>query len=214
MPHLPRYVPITLLLAALALALPAGPARAAGGLSHDIVQRLRAGGHVIYFRHGVAQYGARPEAAAQLPDRYGDCREPERPLSAAGMTQMRGVGRAFAALGIPVGEALSSPYCRCIESLWYAFGRATVATGLTGLLGRSGEPAAQRRVRALKALLRSPPAAGRNRVLSAHRSNLRAAAGLRLAQGDAAVFRPGGPEGFRLVTIVPAAAWSAAAAGE
>ena len=54
----------------------------------------------------------------------GNCAE-EVNLSIHGIEQVKRIGEAFRAHGIAVGEVLTSPYCRCIDTGRLAFGRAT-----------------------------------------------------------------------------------------
>src|SRR5262245_31163947 len=54
----------------------------------------------------------------------GNCAE-EVNLSSRGIEQAKRIGEAFRAHSIAVGEVLSSPYCRCIDTGKLAFGRAT-----------------------------------------------------------------------------------------
>ncbi len=54
----------------------------------------------------------------------GNCAE-EVNLSPRGLEQAKRIGEAFRAHGIAVGEVLTSPYCRCIDTGMLAFGRAT-----------------------------------------------------------------------------------------
>jgi phosphohistidine phosphatase SixA len=56
---------------------------------------------------------------------YGNCAA-EVNLSSRGIDQATRVGEAFRARGIDVGEVLTSPYCRCIDTGRLAFGRSTV----------------------------------------------------------------------------------------
>src|SRR5262249_210369 len=46
-------------------------------------------------------------------------------LSSRGVEQAKRIGAAFRTHGIAVGEILTSPYCRCIDTGTLAFGRAT-----------------------------------------------------------------------------------------
>ena len=54
----------------------------------------------------------------------GNCSE-EVNLSTSGVEQAKHIGEAFRAHGIAVGEVLTSPYCRCMDTGRLAFGRAT-----------------------------------------------------------------------------------------
>jgi phosphohistidine phosphatase SixA len=80
---------------------------------------LKQGGRVILLRHGHVDIR---EGIARLSP--GNCAE-EVNLSSRGIEQAKRIGEAFRAHGIAVGEVLSSPYCRCIDTGKIAFGRAT-----------------------------------------------------------------------------------------
>jgi virginiamycin B lyase len=175
-------------------------AGAAGGFVAD----LRRGGHVIAFRHAATDFSMADEARD-----YADCAG-QRNLSAAGRGQARAIGRAFRALRIPVAGVLASPYCRTRDTARLAFGRATLSADL---LSDQGALHGERDLAArLRARLRRRPAAGTNTVLVSHNFAIDAAAGVDVAEGEAAVFRPDGSRrGFRLVRTVTAARWTALA---
>jgi phosphohistidine phosphatase SixA len=80
---------------------------------------LQQGGKVILLRHGHIDIR---EGIGRLSP--GNCAE-EVNLSARGVEQAKCIGEAFRAHGIAVGEVLSSPYCRCIDTGQIAFGHAT-----------------------------------------------------------------------------------------
>jgi phosphohistidine phosphatase SixA len=80
---------------------------------------LKAGGKVILLRHTHVDIR---EGIGHLAP--GNCAE-EVNLSASGVEQAKRIGEAFRAHGIVVGEVLSSPYCRCMDTGKLAFGRAT-----------------------------------------------------------------------------------------
>jgi phosphohistidine phosphatase SixA len=82
---------------------------------------LQQGGKVILLRHGHVDIR---EGMGRLSP--GNCAQ-EVNLSARGVEQAKRIGEAFRAHGIAVGEVLSSPYCRCIDTGQIAFGRATPA---------------------------------------------------------------------------------------
>jgi phosphohistidine phosphatase SixA len=112
------------LLAAL-LARPALGAPAQGSEAAALVAALRAGGVVAVMRHGITD--------RRQADR-GDLarREAQRNLNAAGRAQSVRTGRAFAALGIPLGVVLTSPVFRALDTADLAFGpRRLVEPALT-----------------------------------------------------------------------------------
>ena len=80
---------------------------------------LKEGGKVILLRHTHVDIR---EGIGHLAP--GNCAE-EVNLSASGVEQAKRIGEAFRAHGIAVGEVLSSPYCRCIDTGKLAFGRST-----------------------------------------------------------------------------------------
>jgi phosphohistidine phosphatase SixA len=80
---------------------------------------LRQGGKVILLRHGHVDIR---EGIGRLSP--GNCAV-EVNLSSHGLEQAKRIGEAFRAHGITVGDVLSSPYCRCIDTGQIAFGRAT-----------------------------------------------------------------------------------------
>ena len=175
-----------------------------------LLDELRRGGYVLFLRHGAAVTGHRPHAVAELPAEFRDCRGRERPLTEAGVAQIRAVGEAVRSLGIPIGRVLASPACRCIETAWYAFGRAEVAPELMGLWGADvTEEDKRRRAATLRRMLATSPTPGTNAILSAHVSNILAAVELSLDEGEALVFQPDGGGAFRLVGRVKTDGWPA-----
>jgi phosphohistidine phosphatase SixA len=80
---------------------------------------LKQGGKVILLRHTHVDI---QEGIGHLAP--GNCAE-EVNLSSRGIEQAQHIGEAFRAHGIALGEVLTSPYCRCIDTGRLAFGRAT-----------------------------------------------------------------------------------------
>jgi len=111
-----RTAPLLLCLVVL-LALSAG--RALGDDEQHIWAALRQGGKVILLRH--AHIDIREGIGRLAP---GNCAA-EVNLSSRGVKQAKRIGEVFRAHGIAVGEVLTSPYCRCIDTGRLAFGRAT-----------------------------------------------------------------------------------------
>ncbi|MEL6467808.1 MAG: histidine phosphatase family protein [Pseudomonadota bacterium] len=146
----------------------------------ELGNALRSGGHVIYFRHGATTWSG--------IDQIDWPRERQRLLSDLGIQQSEQIGEAFRSVGIPVGEVLASPFARCRDMAEIAFGRVEERMELIGLLSDSaGRPA---RIRYLRDKLVSPPAAGSNRIIVSHRSNIAEVAGASLAEGEAVITRP------------------------
>ena len=106
-----------LLLLCLAASLTLSPGRA---LAEPVWAALKQGGKIILLRH--AHVDIREGIARLAP---GNCAA-EVNLSSRGVKQAKRIGEAFRAHGIAIGEVLTSPYCRCIDTGRLAFGRATV----------------------------------------------------------------------------------------
>jgi phosphohistidine phosphatase SixA len=176
-----------------------GPLRGA-----ELRDALRRGGFVIFFRHGAAEASQQPGARDHLPAALRDCYGVERPLTTRGVSEVRAVGAAFRALGLPVGQVLASPACRSIDTAWYAFGR--VDGFEADLVQTRGAPATVRR------LLGRPPAPGTNTVIVGHVSNTLAAVNVSPEEGEALVFAPGPGGEARLVARVPVDGWTALSA--
>jgi phosphohistidine phosphatase SixA len=151
----------------------------------DLLAALRNGGFVIYFRHARTDFSQDDTDLSDLSN----CAT-QRNLSAEGRTQARLIGDAIATLAIPIGDILSSELCRTRETAELAFGEATPAPDLTSFGTAGSEVEEEERVAALRRLLATPPAPGSNTVLVGHLFNIQAAAGISLAEGQAAIFRP------------------------
>jgi phosphohistidine phosphatase SixA len=198
------------LLAAAAL-LP-GLARAAdpptdipGPLPQRLVEALRRGGHVIFMRHAATQR----EGADQVSAVMGDCAT-QRMLSEEGWRQARATGEAFRRLNIPVGEVISSEYCRAWQTADLAFGRYRKSAALNFEPAEDYTEAQERAMRdRVRPLLSAAPPAGRNTVLVGHDDPFEAATGIYPEpMGVVWVIRPGGPGGFALLGQIRPEAWA------
>ena len=80
---------------------------------------LKEGGKVVLLRH---THVVIQEGIGKLSP--GNCAD-EVNLSERGVEQATRLGAAFRAHGVPVGEVLTSPFCRCVDTGRLAFGHAT-----------------------------------------------------------------------------------------
>lgn len=168
-----------------------------------ILPDLRAGGHVIYFRHGVTDQ----KVADDLEPDFARC-ETQRNLTEQGRAQATETGKAVAALGIPVGAVISSPYCRTKETAQLAFGRYQVDHDLYFALNVDATER-DRLSLALRRMLATPPATASNTVIIAHTANLKEATGFwPKPEGVAYVFKPGGGDAFVAVAKVLPDDWA------
>ena len=111
-----RTFPFLRCLAVVLLTLSAGRALAD---DEHVWAALKQGGKIILLRH--THVDIREGIGRLVP---GNCAA-EVNLSSLGVEQAKRIGKAFRIHGIAVGEVLTSPYCRCIDTGKLAFGRAT-----------------------------------------------------------------------------------------
>jgi len=166
-----------------------------------IVRTLQAGGQTLLMRHALS------DAAVNQRERLSSCAT-QRNLTIAGREQARAIGRAIAALRIPIGQVRASPLCRARDTARLAFGRATLDRMLVnaGTLGTLADD--RRRGRELRAVVRRPPPPGQNTVLVTHSPNILAASGEEtVAEGESLVLGRGG----RIAGRIDAEQWSALA---
>ena len=180
---------ITPLLAALLFATPALAAERPAPL----IEKMQAGGLVIYWRHAKTDWGRRDTDLSDM-----DRCETQRNLSAEGQQEARHVGAAFERHGIPVGDVLTSDFCRNRDTAELAFGRYERVEDLFNLPATRDPGRRDRLVTALRGMLATAPAdAAANTVIVGHNLNLRAAANVFIDEGGIAVFKPLGRDGFR-----------------
>ena len=196
-------IDLRMVLAALVLLLTASGARAQApqpepALSPDspagaaLVERLRAGGLVLFFRH--ADTGGEPcDRSFRIGDRPG-----QRNISPAGRAQAAAIGGRVAALGIALAlPVLAGPVFRARDTAELAFGAARVVV-TDGLL--ADDYAGDRLDWVLaehRRLMSAPVPAGTNRVLVGHRAPVQMIVGTRVAgtqlpEGGALVIEPSG----------------------
>lgn len=157
----------------------------------SVWRALQQGGHVLYIRHAQTTPGFGDPPGFELAD----CAT-QRNLSDEGRVQARRMGEALRSRKAPIGEVLSSPWCRCVETAKLAFGRAKIWDALSNLHARQQN--ADRQVRALRPRIARYQGKD-NLVLVAHGSVAVALLGEHPAMGEILVLKPE-PPGFRVVS--------------
>jgi len=160
-------------------------ALSAAQATEPIWEALRAPGSIVVLRHSFAPGAFDPPDA-----RLEDCAT-QRNLDERGRGQARQIGEAFRQNGIAVGEVLSSPRCRCLDTARLAFGRVQPWDVLQGALNDS-----ERRQRQL-AEIKSAIAAHRSGpplVLVTHGSVVTDLTGLSIPMGAFVVLRRAGDD--------------------
>ena len=173
----------------------------------ELLADLRKGGYVLFLRHPATD----PDQADTDPLHLDNVKA-QRQLSDEGRRQAKAVGAAFRALRIPVGTVIASKFYRAREAAKLLdIGEVTTSLDVSegGLVVSPREN--QRRAKALRELLATSPAEGKNTVIVSHKPNLQDAAGKEfgdLAEAEVAVFKPLGEGKFKLISRVAADTWS------
>ncbi|MEG3640376.1 histidine phosphatase family protein [Magnetococcus sp. PR-3] len=149
------------------------------------IERLRQGGLVIFFRHTQTVHSEQDSPTLDLSR----C-ETQRNLSTEGRKQAQLIGQAFQQMSIPIGEVLSSPFCRCLDTAQIAFGQAKSLPYLYYALGLHRTNREEITTQ-LRQLMTKPIAMGENRIIISHSANLQEAMGIWPdPEGVAWVFEP------------------------
>jgi len=158
-----------------------------------LLAALKRGGYVVYFRHTATDFSKNDSAMKG----FDDC-ENQRLLSEQGRRDAIAIGQRIRALELPVGEALASPFCRTMDHARLMLTNVTPRNEVRET--QNGDYAG------LKQLLATPVARG-NRWIVGHGIPFRAVAGApHLAEGEAAVIRPG-TTGWTVVARLAVADW-------
>jgi phosphohistidine phosphatase SixA len=164
----------------------------------ELLSALKKGGHVIYFRHAQTTKDYADQADSNLDLK--NC-ETQRKLSDVGEKQAKDIGAAFTAKGIPVGDVITSEYCRAWKTADLAFGRHQKNSKLNFL---PFEDYTDAQVNEMKdnvmPLLIAVPTRGKNTVIVGHDDIFEAATGIYPdPQGMAYILKPDGKGSFSLV---------------
>jgi phosphohistidine phosphatase SixA len=161
----------------------------------DLLSALQKGGHIIYFRHAQTEKDYADQADPKM--KLGDC-ETQRKLNDVGIQQSKDIGSAFTAKKIPVGEVITSEYCRAWKTADLAFGKHQKNPKLNFLPFEDYTDAQVQEMKAnVMPLLTAVPKGGTNTVIVGHDDIFEAGTGIYPApQGMAYVLTPDGKGGF------------------
>jgi phosphohistidine phosphatase SixA len=165
---------------------------------------------VIVIRHGRTNESPalpRDESPTNLANCSG-----QTMLTEVGQHQARAIGAAFRHAGIPVGKVLASGLCRALETGRLAFGRVEASDALliesfVPIAGAPVPPPWPQRVEKMKEMIATVPETGTNTVLITHFPNIRAALGIQINFGDAAIVEPDGHGGVAVVGKILSRDW-------
>ncbi len=177
----------TILLLCIATAIPAS--------AQDLRATLVEGGVTLYVRHAATDH----TQSDRDDDALADCSK-QRNLTDEGRAQARAIGESLRAMHVRIGEVLSSPYCRTLETARLIAGHATASREVLGHMTPGGAPDYS----SLETILATPPESGTVRIVVAHGNQFLALAGPpELAEGEAALVRGDGTRWKTLMRIAP-----------
>jgi phosphohistidine phosphatase SixA len=184
----------TCVLAAAAAGMVSSNAGAQALSGNDLVNTLRQGGYMIVMRHANSPQ-TRPDATTAAPGNTGL----ERQLNENGHKTARAMGEALKTLRIPVGEVLSSPTFRTLETV------RDVGLGAAKTYNELGDGSPEYPLssyedgaRFMRARAAEVPRAGTNTFIVTHLPNIEYGFGdsfSDVAEGEAVVVRPDGTNG-------------------
>lgn len=162
-----------------------------------LLSALKAGGHVIYFRHAQTEKDYADQADPSM--KLGDC-ESQRKLSEVGIQQAKDIGAAFTAKAIPVDKVITSEYCRAWKTADLAFGRHEKNPKLNFLPFEEYTDAQIQEMKSnVMPLLTKNPSRGKNTIIVGHDDIFEAATGIYPdPQGMAYVLTPDGKGSFTI----------------
>ena len=176
----------------------------------EIAQALRAGGHVIVFRHG-ATHADQADTDPLNTDNIAK----QRQLNAKGEEAAKALGDAFRQIGVPVSKAITSQFNRAYQTAKLAgFDTVEKTVDVTegGLVVSPNEN--NRRAAAFRKLASTVPPAGTNVVIVSHKPNTIDAFGkdwFEIKEGEATIFKPDGTA-YKVVAWVQMDEWPRIAA--
>ncbi|MEO8313712.1 MAG: histidine phosphatase family protein [Pseudomonadota bacterium] len=172
----------------------------------SVATALRAGGYVIVMRHASS-----PRTLPTAAQADADNTQRERQLDEAGRVSARDMGEALRRLKIPIGEVLSSPTYRTLETVRLArLGEARTYPELGDSDASMQAQSDGKRGSWLQVRSSQLPRPGMNTVIVTHYPNLSEAfptAAADMADGEAIVFRPDGKGNASVITRVKIEDW-------
>jgi phosphohistidine phosphatase SixA len=193
------------LLAALLVAAPAWAQSSAS--VPEVIQALRAGGHVIVVRHGATHADQADTDPFNL-----DNVAKQRQLNDEGRAGAKALGDALRAGGVPIGKAYSSRFFRAVETARLIAGKepeTTLDVTEGGLIVSPNENA--RRNQALRAMVATVPEPGTNTLIVSHRPNIMDALGkdwFDIREGETTILKPDGAGKYVVVGRVQIGQWA------
>ena len=169
----------------------------------ELIAELKKGGYILYFRHGITNHDTFDTDRNNLKN----CNT-QRLLSDEGREQMKRIGNVVKQLKINIGDVVSSPYCRSIDTATLAFGETAIDEYLKHTVTAS-EETVKKQAQALSQMLsKIPEREGSNDIISGHTANLQEATGIwPKPEGVAIVFKPKGNGLYEYIATIHPDHW-------
>jgi phosphohistidine phosphatase SixA len=168
----------------------------------SLIERAKQGGLVIYMRHGATN----TDIPDQVPIDLNNCTT-QRPLTEAGLAEVRQIGHWVRQIGLPYAKVYDSPLCRAKQTALAAFGEPIqVDLNLQYVAALTTEEKKPIIARTLE-LLAKPTQPGTNRIIVAHGPNLVETMMYFPPEGTLVFIEPLGQDGFRYLGSIPPSYW-------
>ncbi len=156
------------------------PAAATATDQSEVIQRLKAGGHILMIRHALAPGNGDP------PDfTIGDCAT-QRNLDATGRDQARSIGVWLRSNGVTSARVYSSQWCRCLDTARLLdLGPVQELAALNSFYERAQDRAPN--LRALNDFISQQPVKGELIILVTHFVTIADIAGTGVSSGGGAL---------------------------
>ena len=172
----------------------------------SLMQALGTGGYTIILRHARTD---RSIPTKETPGYTPASRADQRNLTADGVRDGKVIGAALRKHKVPIGEIISSPLFRTVETAELAAGKPTTTTMVLRVFPATAEQAA---------LVAAPPKSGTNRLLVTHHFVIEThVPGIKpgdIDEGEAVVVRSGANGKVELVGRITLSDWKALAGVE
>ena len=132
--------------------------------SESVWDEARKGNKVILIRHSFAPGGGDPAGF-----KIGDCKT-QRNLNKAGIEQSKKIGKIFKDNKISIDIVLSSEWCRCKDTAYYAFGKFQEFSALNSTFSTPYNRNGPRQVKEIEEYLMNWEGEGKNLILVTHYS--------------------------------------------
>jgi broad specificity phosphatase PhoE len=158
----------------------------------DMIERMKAGGHILMIRHALA-----PGSGDPANFRIGDCTT-QRNLDERGRDQARNIGDWLRTKGIDSARVYSSQWCRCLETAkLLEMGSVTELPALNSFyeLTENREP----NLKALRKFIAEQPSNGVLIILVTHFVTISAIANESVSSGGGVLFKLNEDEPYEVV---------------